>query len=204
MSLARYFASLSFDYVISLLHQNSITFYAVIQWSEDSLKSSLKYLIEFSFEVIMASMLYQYMLVPLGVSHKFKTLDNIFNGITLSIYGLFLIIGVLSLATFSTEFEFIITLSAVLFIAVGLKAHKDLKKNFKDFMGMTEAIEDFESKRCSNNCQFSYSLIKFFLSFLTFYISCVLMFMLSPIQDKMFNCFEIVQIKMMLSHHATL
>ncbi len=72
------------------------------------------------------SKLYQYMLVPLGVSLMFKTLDNIFNGITLSIYGLFLITGVLSLAHISTEFEFIIRLSAFIYFVVGLKAHKDL------------------------------------------------------------------------------
>ena len=152
----------------------------------------------------MASKLYQYMLVPLGVSNKFKTLDNIFNGITLSIYGLFLITCVLSLATISTKYEFIIRLSAFLYVAVGLKAHKDLNNNIKDFLGMTEAIENFESKRCPNNCPFSYSLIIFLLSFLTFYISCAVMFMLSLIQDQMFNGFEIVQFKVMLSHHATL
>ena len=142
--------------------------------------------------------------MPLGVSHKFKTLDNIFNGITLSIYGLFLITFVLSLANITTEYELIIKLSAFVCVLTAVKTHKDLKNNIKDFMGMTEAIEDFESRRCPNNCQFSYSLIIFLLSFLSTYILIAVTIVLSPIQDQIFNGLEIVHIKVVLSHHATL
>ena len=150
------------------------------------------------------SKLYQYMLVPLGVSHKFKTLDKIFNGIILSIFGLFLLTSSLTLAIIKTKYELIITFSGFLTILSGVKSHKDLKNNIKDFLGMTEAIEDFESKRCPNKCSFSYSIIVFLLTFLSIYISCVLLISLSPIQDQMFNGLQTVHIKVMLSHHATL
>ena len=143
------------------------------------------------------------MLVPLGVSHKFKTLDNIFNGITLSIFGLFLLTFGLSLATISTKYELIIKLCAFVSTLSRVKSHKVLKNNIKDFLGMTEAIEDFESKRCPNNFSFNYSLILFLLTFLSVYISCVFLVASSPFQDQIFNGFKIVHIKVMLSHHFT-
>ena len=144
------------------------------------------------------------MLVPLGVSLKFKTLDNIFNGITLSIYGLFLLTYGLSLALISTKYEFIIKLSAFVCVLTALKTHKDLKNKIQDFLGMTEAIEDFESKRCPNNTPFGYSISIFLLSLMMTYLSTVIMVVMSPLQDQIFNGFENFHVQVYFSHHATL
>ena len=123
--------------------------------------------------------LFEYMIVPFGLSLKHKSLDNCFIGITYSVFGLFLVTIALSLPFFTTVSDLIMKINFIVVISSMTSAYCLLKNKFEKILGMISSIEAFEEKRCKPKQKFRLSLIAFILCFMLTFVASVYQVMLN-------------------------
>ena len=124
--------------------------------------------------------------VPFGLSLRYKTLDKVFNGITISIFGLFLVTALISMTVFTNIAELLVKVFAVLNLSTLVMAYILLKKKLWKIVGMFEAVIDFERKRCPKKNRIDFSLILFVLCFISTLISSIHVIVLDDTLVKIF------------------
>ena len=124
--------------------------------------------------------LFQYILLPFGLSVKYKTLDQILTGISFSIFGLMIIITVSILASdaqhkdFYKDTGFYLKLSSLVIEITGVWAYALLKSREQNFNGMFEAILAFERNKCRQRISFGHiwfgtASLLFIVSYVTYF-----------------------------------
>ena len=106
--------------------------------------------------------LFQYILLPFGLSFEYKTSDNIFTRISYSVSCILITSTLLSLPV-ATTFTAIISKASALGVCINLfRGHLFLKKISEDFYGIFDAILVFErNKTPKERLKFGFSLILF-------------------------------------------
>ena len=115
--------------------------------------------------------LFQYILLPFGLSLRHKTLDNIFTGISVSMFGLVFTTIMVSIPFCNTTKTIIFRFSSLAIQMSYIAAYYLLKKRSEDIYGMFDAILEFEKKQTpKERLKFGFSLISFITCLMLTYV----------------------------------
>ena len=146
--------------------------------------------------------LFQYILLPFGLSLRHKTLDYIFSGISSSVFFLMAVTTLLSLPINTSIEVILLKISSFGLLFVWIWAYILLNKRSEDLYGMFDAILVFERNRTpKERLKFGFSLILFISCLMLSYVLSI-HFTLSNIEFNLI--FAPVQFEILFYHHAPL
>ena len=135
--------------------------------------------------------LFQYILLPFGLSLKHKTLDSIFTGISYSVFSLWLITQVLSLLIDMTIKTTLLKLSSFTVGLIWVRIHIFLKQNSEDFYGMFDSILAFQRRKCPQTLKFNVSSVGFILCFMICYIITLVYVLLNLFINQLYAMYKL-------------
>ena len=145
--------------------------------------------------------LFQYMLLPFGMTQRHRIMDQIFNGIAVSFFGLMFMTCLLSLPVDISLMPVLMKITSLGTQLMWIRAFIFLKRNSENIYGMFDAILDFEGKQCpKQRLNFGFSLILFIICFMSSYIIAIY-FTLSNVEFN--KLFTLITFKLYLYHHAS-
>ena len=142
--------------------------------------------------------LFQYMLVPFGLSFRFASIDYYFSGITVSIFGLFFVTTVLSFGVFNDIKMVVLKISFLVTVLCLIRSFKLLQQNLEKFYEMYDEILAFDETHTPQTNKFGLSMIIFLLSFMLTYITGMYIVSTNSFINEIF---ELVNFKVYLYHH---
>ena len=145
--------------------------------------------------------LFQYMLVPFGLSFRFNSLDYYFTGITISIFGLFFVTTVLSFGAFNDTKMILLKANFLVTVSSMLWSFKLIKQKLEKFYGMYDEILAFDEMYIQSRNTFGFSLIIFLLSFTFTYITGIYVVLTNTFINEIF---ALAHLKIYLYHHFAL
>ena len=147
--------------------------------------------------------LFQYILLPFGLSLKHKTLDFIFTGISVSTLGILFMTHLLALPKDYLSFNAVLSkISGLVLFCISTRAYIHLKKCSEDIYGMFDAILVFErNKTPKERLKFGFSLISFISCFMSSYVLSLSMILLF---DEINHLYQPFNINLHLYHHAAI
>ena len=144
--------------------------------------------------------LFQYVLLPFGLSLRYKTLDYIFTGISTSIFGLMVGTTLLSLPMDSSLNVILAKLVALLVEFFRIWAYVFMRKRSEDLYGMFDAILIFErNKTPKERLKFGFSLILFISCLMLSYVITILLTLLNIEINQLFVP---LKFDILFCHHA--
>lgn len=136
--------------------------------------------------------LFQYILSPFGLTLRHKTWDNIFFGISLTIFSVFVLTFVASLTQITPWYIFVMKLIIFCCIATFVMIYIKLKANLSKIIVMYDEICVYETKYNLKTTTFDTTLIAFVLCFVVSYVLMIFDILSNKTFSAIFNNNEVL------------
>ena len=146
--------------------------------------------------------LFQYILLPFGLSLEYKTLDNVFSGISFSVFSIYLLTTLMSIPL-DLSMDGLILKTSVLFVFLQLfRSYILLRRERENFFGQLDAVLRFERNKCpKERLKFGFSMISFISCLMLTYVSCVYIMLMNGEVNRLFSNH---QVNILLYQHFAL